>query len=190
MATYIIIGGDKKEYGPVSAEDVGQWIGEGRLNEESLVKTEGDAEFRRLADIPEFAGAFAAKIPPPPAPSSSSFAGSTGWEGRDYQLDLGDCISRGWNLVKNNFWPVVGTSTLVFLLIGGINQIFGLFTRSAINSMLVQHQFSPGEIFLVILVTIISAPVYTIFTAGLFKYYLKIIRGENASISDAFSGFG
>jgi hypothetical protein len=68
MATYTIIGGDKKEYGPVSAEDVGQWIGEGRLNEESLVKTEGDAEFRRLTDFPEFAGAFAAKIPPLPAP--------------------------------------------------------------------------------------------------------------------------
>ncbi|SRR5260221_1553901 len=73
---------------------------------------------------------------------------------------------------------------------GVINQIFGLFTRSAVNDMVVQHQFTPGDIAIVVLVTIIGAPVYTIFTAGLFKYYLKLIRGESAGIGDAFSGFG
>ena len=32
MANYTIIGGDTKEYGPISADDVRQWISEGRLN--------------------------------------------------------------------------------------------------------------------------------------------------------------
>ena len=37
--------------------DVRQWIAEGRLNTESRVKAESDAEFRALAPFPEFASA-------------------------------------------------------------------------------------------------------------------------------------
>lgn len=59
MANYIIIGGDSKEYGPVTDSDVRQWIAEGRLNAASLMKSEGDAEFRALGLFPEFADAFA-----------------------------------------------------------------------------------------------------------------------------------
>ena len=32
MATYTIIGGDQKEYGPVTGDDLRQWMAEGRLN--------------------------------------------------------------------------------------------------------------------------------------------------------------
>jgi hypothetical protein len=188
MATYTIIGGDQKEYGPITEGDVRKWIAEGRLSAQSMMKAESDAAWRPLSAFPEFADAFAtgevrSDVPP-------SLAMPADLLQRDYELDIGSCISRGWELVKNNFWPAVGTTTLVLLLIGAINQIFGLFTRSAIERMVVQHQFSPGGIFLVIMVTIISAPIYTIFTAGLFKYYLKLIRGENAGVGDAFSGFG
>jgi hypothetical protein len=66
MANYIIIGGDQKEYGPISTDDVRQWIAEGRLNEQSLMKGAGDAAFRPLEKFPEFADAFKspAAIPP------------------------------------------------------------------------------------------------------------------------------
>jgi len=37
MANFIIIGGDNKEYGPVSEADVRLWISEGRLNTASRV---------------------------------------------------------------------------------------------------------------------------------------------------------
>ena len=68
---YTIIGGDQKEYGPISADDVRQWIAEGRLNAQSLMKGAGDAAFRPLEKFPEFADAFASKpdapdTPPPP----------------------------------------------------------------------------------------------------------------------------
>lgn len=70
MANYLIIGGDGKEYGPVTEADVRQWIAEGRLNGKSLAKSESDAEFRALETFPEFADVFAppklaeAAIPP------------------------------------------------------------------------------------------------------------------------------
>ena len=49
MASYIIIGGDQKEYGPITADDVRQWIAEGRLGAQSRMKAEGDAEWRPLS---------------------------------------------------------------------------------------------------------------------------------------------
>jgi predicted PurR-regulated permease PerM len=66
MANYFIIGGDGKEYGPVTEADVRQWIAEGRLNGISQAKAESDAEFRALAQFPEFAAALAAAAPATP----------------------------------------------------------------------------------------------------------------------------
>jgi hypothetical protein len=189
MATYTIIGGDQKPYSSVTPDDIRRWIADGRLNAQSLAREENDTEWRPLSAFPEFADALASQTaaPLPPAPS---LAVSADWQERDYELDIGGCISRGWGLVKNNFWPVVGVTALVLLINIGINQIIGLFTRPVLHAMLVQHQFSAGEIFIVLMAAIISAPIYAIFTAGLFKYYLKLIRGEDAGIGDAFSGFG
>lgn len=56
--TYTIIGGDGKEYGFITPEDIRKWVAENRLNSQSLVKSEGDAEFRPLSTFPEFADIF------------------------------------------------------------------------------------------------------------------------------------
>ena len=115
MANYLIIGGDGKQYGPVTDADVRQWIAEGRLGAQSQAKAESDAEFRPLAQFPEFAEAFrpgapAAFAPPPAAPAAGSFTE------RDYELDLGGCISRGWSQVTGNF-GVLFVGVLVYFLI-------------------------------------------------------------------------
>jgi hypothetical protein len=68
MATYTIIGGDGKEYGSVSAEDLRRWIAEGRLNAQTLAKEESDTQFRALSAFPEFADLF---TPSPVSPLSS-----------------------------------------------------------------------------------------------------------------------
>ncbi len=191
MANYLIIGGDGKEYGPVTDIDVRLWIAEGRLSAQSLAKAESDAEFRPLGNFPEFAGALATNSPAALetiAPPKSSAA--TDFLQRDYELDLGDCISRAWTLVKNDFGPIVGTSALVIIAMFGINQLFGLITHPFISEMIFNRKMSVHGILIVAGVTIISAPFSTIFMAGLFKYYLKLIRGEPANISSAFSGFG
>jgi hypothetical protein len=52
---YKIIGGDKNEYGPVSAEQIRQWITERRVDSETKLQAEGGGEWKRLADVPEFA---------------------------------------------------------------------------------------------------------------------------------------
>ena len=72
---YKIIGGDHKQYGPISAEDVRKWIAEDRLSAQSLAQAEGDIEWKQLSTFPEFAGAFASESGTPltaPAVSASS----------------------------------------------------------------------------------------------------------------------
>ena len=186
MANYFIIGGDGKEYGPITDEELRKWISEGRLNAQSRAKAESDAEFRALAQFPEFADSYAQ----PEAPATIAPRIAAGNRADDYELDLGECITRAWALVRNNFWPVVGVSALVLFAIVGINQLFGLITNPIVNQMVTDQKVNARGILIVLGVTIISAPVSTIFMAGLFKYYLKLIRGEMPTVSDAFSGFG
>jgi uncharacterized membrane protein len=71
-----------------------------------------------------------------------------------------------------------------------INQLLGLVSRPAINDMVEHRRVSPGSIILICGVSLLSTPVYTILVGGLFKYFLKLIRGETAGLKDAFSGFG
>jgi hypothetical protein len=52
---YKIIGADGKEYGPVSLEQMRQWLAEGRVNAQTRVLAEGTADWRTLAELPEFA---------------------------------------------------------------------------------------------------------------------------------------
>lgn len=51
---YRIIGADGREYGPVSAEQLRQWMTEGRVNHQTRVRVEDSADWKTLADVPEF----------------------------------------------------------------------------------------------------------------------------------------
>lgn len=51
---FIIIGGDGKEYGPVTSEQVRAWVAAGRANLDTRAKALGTDEWRRLADFGEF----------------------------------------------------------------------------------------------------------------------------------------
>jgi uncharacterized membrane protein len=166
MANYTIIGGDQKEYGPISADDVREWIAEGRLNEQSLMKAESDAEFRPLEKFPEFAANFAPKTPPPFADA----AGATVFSDRDYELDIGGCITRGWELVKNNL-GLLFVGTLLYMLIEGA--IGGLAQIPIIGAL-----FSIANL-------VISGPLL----GGVFYLFIRAIRNERAEIGDIFSGF-
>jgi len=68
---YKIIGADRKEYGPVTAEELRKWIEEGRANGQTLVQEEG-GPWRLLTTFPEFG----VSVPAPPPPSAFSPPGS------------------------------------------------------------------------------------------------------------------
>jgi competence protein ComGC len=52
---YKILGSDGREYGPVSAEQIRQWIAARRCTSLTLAKPEGSNDWKQLAQLPEFA---------------------------------------------------------------------------------------------------------------------------------------
>ncbi len=60
---FTIIGGDGKEYGPATADQLRGWIAAGRANLDTKAKAVGSEEWRRLGDYPEF-GEQPSDIPP------------------------------------------------------------------------------------------------------------------------------
>jgi hypothetical protein len=119
MAIYTIIGGDQKQYGSVTTDDLRKWIADGRLNAQSLAKEENDTEFRPLSAFPEFAEALAATsapLPPLNAPAAGADAG------RDAAMQL----------VKG---PVIGlkVTAIVGLVLVAVGLVINILTLSGVQ---------------------------------------------------------
>ena len=93
---------------------------------------------------------------------------------RDYQLKIRYCVSRGWTLMKRNFWPVFGVNALVVLLLA----LIGSFSISLAGN-------GSGVRVGSILSIVLTGPLM----GGLYLYFLKLIRGEPANMETVFSGF-
>jgi hypothetical protein len=52
---YIIVGGDGKKYGPISAAQLREWLQQGRVDSRTAVFIEGATEWTFLGLLPEFA---------------------------------------------------------------------------------------------------------------------------------------
>jgi Domain of unknown function (DUF4190)/GYF domain 2 len=65
---YKIIGADGREYGPITADQLREWIAEGRANAQTRALAEGAAQWKPLTEYLEFASALGRTIPTLPAP--------------------------------------------------------------------------------------------------------------------------
>ena len=165
---YKVIGGDNQEYGPVTSEELCQWIAEGRLSRQSLAQAEGIAEWRALATFPEFEEALAAQpvhidttSAPPTFPSQRARSEPLNHEGT---VNIADCLSRSGQLMGANLGLLVGASALTWLL-GLLCQLVPL-----VGGML--YMFLHGA-----------------FYGGLYLVFLKRIRSQPASVGDIFAVF-
>ena len=162
---YKIIGADGRPYGPVSAEQLRQWIAEGRANAQTRAQVEGSAEEKTLGEFAEFSDLFAGPpvglgtMPPPLSgpPNADMLAAEI--LARGYTVEISSCIRRAWHLVWGNFWLLVGTTFLGLIVAGGAGIPFAGI--------------------------IVGGPMM----GGLYAFYLKRIRGQPASVGDAFVGF-
>jgi hypothetical protein len=82
---YRIIGVDGRQYGPITADQLRQWVVEGRANAQTQTFVAGATEWKPLGTLPGFASHFAAGNPPViglprpdfsrgPFPKTNSFA--------------------------------------------------------------------------------------------------------------------
>ena len=138
---FTIIGGDGKEYGPASAEQLRAWIASGRANLETKAKTLGSDEWRRLGDYAEF---FPTDGAPPvidastPAPDTSAPADAAALLARARPLDVFSCLDRSFTLWKANFFPLVGATLLIVVvqMAIGIVPILGAIAGLFLNGIL------------------------------------------------------
>ncbi|MEY2428205.1 MAG: hypothetical protein QOJ40_1090 [Verrucomicrobiota bacterium] len=167
---YKIIGGDRKEYGPVSAEELRRWIAEGRLSGQSLIQAEGSNEWKPLASFAEFADVLGVQARPPVlgvpiAPPVNSEAWSAQILARPAELQIGRCLALSWQLWLDNFGLFFGAAFLVWIIS-------------------VVCQFIPLG-----LGGIMYWVFRGVFYGGLYLVFLNRIRGRPALIGDVFSGF-
>jgi hypothetical protein len=165
---FTIIGADGKEYGPVSADKLREWIASGRANAQTQCRREGESAWSTLGSLPEFSGAFATPPPPvaPPGGTSSEArqvdpeAYAAAILARGTTFDLGAALSRSWELLKSDYWTVVGVTAAMIIVIAVIN--FIPLAGLVLNGLLL---------------------------GGLQYYYLKRYRGQKAELGDGFIGF-
>ena len=86
---YKIIGADGNEYGPVTADQLHQWIREGRANAQTKAQAEGSTEWKTLTELPEFASALGGAPPLVSSPVQSFVA--TRPAGSDKKIAAGIC---------------------------------------------------------------------------------------------------
>ena len=165
---YKIIGGDHKEYGPVTDGELCQWIAEGRVSGQSLIQSEGSAEWHPCSSYPEFTAALAAQAGATGNASASTAAIREAIDPRMSDVvgsvDVAGCLSRSGQLLGANFGLLIGAAALTWVLglacelvplVGGILYLF----------------------------------LYGAFYGGLYLVFLKRIRGQPASIGDIFVVF-
>jgi TM2 domain-containing membrane protein YozV len=77
---YRIIGIDGQQYGPITPEQIRRWLGENRVNAQTLTQVKGTQDWKPLVSFAEFAADF--KTPPsltptpPPVATANPRAGS------------------------------------------------------------------------------------------------------------------
>lgn len=166
---YRIIGGDRKEYGPVTPEDLQRWIAEGRLSGQSLIQTEGSSEWKPLSAFPEFAEALRAQTgQAPPEGAAGAPVRAAAWSeqvlARQPEVEIGQCLGRSWTLLTANFGVLFGATGVAWLIS-------------------VSCQFIP------LVGGIINWLIYGVLYGGVYLIFLNRIRERPASIGDVFAGF-
>ena len=69
---YKVIGADGKEYGPISLDQLKQWVAEKRVAPQSQVQDAATGQWKPAGQVPELAGLF-----PPPAPVVQPLSAAT-----------------------------------------------------------------------------------------------------------------
>jgi len=126
---YRIIGADGNQYGPISTEQLRQWIAEGRANAQTKVLAEGTTEWKSLSEFPEFfASAPGAAGAPPPPPSAMPT-----------MQPLGSFPNTGATDQVNG--PAIGL--IVVAILGFVAQAFSLIWRLGFSAMAAAQPSQP-----------------------------------------------
>lgn len=106
------------------------------------------------------------------APTFSGFVTEEQLLARDYRVEIGDCLARAWKIFTTNPGLLIGTSLLVGLVYFGAMMAVTVlgFVLPFVNQIIAMMFTGP-------------------MLGGYFWFLLRMIRGEEATVGDAFTGF-
>ena len=158
---YRILGGDGKEYGPVNADQVRAWIRERRANAQTRIRAEDSAGWRALGELPEFAAELGGTAGAPPgAPPPVPGGVAT----VDIDALAAEVLARH---------PRVAIRQC-------LSRGWALLTQ--------RFWLTVGVCFVALLVEQVPF-IFGVMHTGLFWFFLRRIRGEEAKFEDAFAAF-
>jgi predicted Ser/Thr protein kinase/uncharacterized membrane protein len=132
-----------------------------------------DRRYQHVSQVKTAVDTIASTAPAAPPPSGEALAREI--LARDYKLNIGSCLRRGWALVRGDFWPIVGISALIIVL-GAVANSSGAVFSSGNGKTTAEGSF---------LGLLVGGPLL----GGLYLFFLKRIRGETTTVETAFSGF-
>lgn len=167
---YRILGSDGNEYGPVSTEQVRQWIHERRVNGETRVQGENGA-WCLLREVPELVVLLQAPVVDPPLIPAPGVARPIPFDfDGDYDLDIVACLTSAWRLFQQQFSTLFGPTMMYLLIVVGLGIFGGLPYIGPIFSLCSMVMGGP-------------------LLAGLYVVYLRVVRGETPPLGAVFDGF-
>ena len=208
MKQYFIIGGNGKEYGPVSESEVFEWIKEGRANGDTRIKETEAEEWSLIRNLEQFNFSTLPSNNPediPALPNASkaaqqnsfnepdNYSPPTNNETRDFNVWSAGCINRGFEVYKN----IIGEASLLALILLVISvvvavifflaQILALAAGAVIATIPVV-----GIILNLILWTALPILFFSLFaplTPGPLLFLIRLIRNEPARMEDIIAGY-
>lgn len=88
---YKIIGADQKEYGPITADQVNQWIAQGRVNTSTRAQAVR-GEWKSLGEFPEFAAALSQRVAAASAPGLPPYSSQSSQPARTSGLAVASLV--------------------------------------------------------------------------------------------------
>ncbi len=178
MPNYKIIGGDQREYGPVSETELCQWIAEGRLSAQSAAQLEGSAEWKALRSFPEFADALRVQVGAQPSAVPGTPAEKAAWANeilaREPSVRFGECLLGGGQFFAAHPGFVGGTAFVVWLVFAVKSAVGFVPVVGGVLSMVA------GLAYLIL---------GGVLAGGFCLACLRRMRGEPAAVGDVFAGF-
>ncbi len=156
---YYILGSDQKEYGPIGSDVLKSWYQEHRIDSKTMVRREGEADWKLLSSLPEFSYLFQQVSRPPDLVSADPKELEARVLSTDNIVDAMGYVRKSYELYKANFGQLFIATLVVIAIIAASGSIPGGFLITGIVH------------------------------AGLYWFFLKWIRGSKAELGDVFAGF-
>src|SRR5690606_38771757 len=186
MQWYYAVGSERR--GPVETATFNRLVASGTIQPDTLVWRTGMAEWQAWSEVAPLVADVVDAEPGGVSAANTTTTAQTPWPGQTaaavdasaglpleelwtrirahgYAMSVGGCLRMGWESLKINYWGALGTTLLFLLMSGAVQQIPFL---GFVAAFLVVPQL----------------------TGGVWWYFIRRSRGEDATVGDLFAGFG